>query len=504
MASTYTTRVRLEKQTPGENENTWGTILNGNVINLVDDSIAAYTTITVASVDVTLTQADGSADQARSAFLDITGTLTGSVNVIIPALSKGYGVRNSTSGSFTVTMKTATGSGIAIPQGQVISVISDGVSVRDVEIAGIKSTANVINVSVGSSLVDIKVPMAVSGTVSIGGGLAVSASSTMAATTFSSNITMNAQSEVRFADADSSHYIAIQAPATVTANVTYTLPRNDGIAGQVLETNGSGTLSFTSFGSPRSYLSGYGMTPVSATAISIAVGQARSDDNTYDITLASDTALSLASTGANALDTGTVTSATWYHVFAISKAEGVSAATLASTNISSPTMPSGYTLKRRIGSIYSDADVSVQNFVQTGDNFNWFTPVVDVSAATVTASAKTLSLSTPFGIKTQALLGINVKVVGTGFNDRVGVYISPLDTADVTVTEPNLGSGTYSLAFDNPPPSSTGARGVIAGSIPPVRTNTSSQVRARSFSSSFPNTLNVSTFGWIDRRGRDD
>ena len=57
MASTYTTRVRLEKQTPGENENTWGTILNGNVIDLVDDSIAAYTTITVSSVDVTLTQA---------------------------------------------------------------------------------------------------------------------------------------------------------------------------------------------------------------------------------------------------------------------------------------------------------------------------------------------------------------------------------------------------------------------------------------------------------------
>ena len=245
MASTYTTRVRLEKQTPGENENTWGTILNGNVIDLVDDSIAAYTTITVSSVDVTLTQADGSTDQARSAFLDITGTLTGDVNVLIPALSKGYGVRNSTSGSFTVTMKTATGSGIAIPQGQVISVISDGVSVRDVEIAGIKSTANVINVSVGSSLVDIKVPMAVSGTVSIGGGLAVSASSTMAATTFSSNITMNAQSDVRFADADSSNYIALQAPTSVSANVTFSLPAADGSSGDVLQTDGSGNLSFT-------------------------------------------------------------------------------------------------------------------------------------------------------------------------------------------------------------------------------------------------------------------
>ena len=237
--SSYTSRIRLEKQTPGQNENTWGTVLNDNVIDLVDDSIAAYTTITVSSVDVTLTQADGSADQARSAFLDISGTLTGNVNVIIPALSKGYAIRNSTSGSFTVNTKTATGSGQTVPQGQSIGIVCDGVSVRDIETPGIRSTSTVVNVSVATSLIDIKVPMAVSGTVSITGGLAVSAAST-----FSSNITMKAESEVRFADADSSHYIALQAPATVTANVTYTLPHNDGTSGQFLETNGSGILSF--------------------------------------------------------------------------------------------------------------------------------------------------------------------------------------------------------------------------------------------------------------------
>lgn len=237
--SSYTSRIRLEKQIPGQNENTWGTVLNDNVIDLVDDSIAAYTTITVSSVAVTLTQSDGASDQARSAFLDISGTLTSNVNVIIPALSKGYDVRNSTSGSFTVNMKTATGSGQIIPQGQSIGVVCDGVSVRDVETPGIRSTSNVVNVSVATSLIDIKVPVAISGTVSITGGLAVSAAST-----FSSNITMKAESEVRFADADSSHYIALQAPATVTANVTYTLPHNDGTSGQFLETNGSGILSF--------------------------------------------------------------------------------------------------------------------------------------------------------------------------------------------------------------------------------------------------------------------
>lgn len=62
------------------------------------------------------------------------------------------------------------------------------------------------------------------------------------------NITVNAQGDVRFADADSSHYVAFQAPATVTSNVTFTLPAADGTSGQVIQTNGSGTLSFVTSG----------------------------------------------------------------------------------------------------------------------------------------------------------------------------------------------------------------------------------------------------------------
>ena len=238
--SSYTSRIRLEKQIPGQNANTWGTVLNDSVIDLVDDSIAAYTIVSVSSIDVTLTQADGSSDQARSAFLDLAGTLTGNVNVIIPALSKGYDVRNSTSGSFTVNMKTATGTGKIIPQGQTIGVVCDGVSVRDVGIPGIRSTSNVVNVSVGTSKLDIKVPTAVSGTLSVTGNLAVASS-----TTISSNINMLAQFDARFYDADSSNYIGLQAPASVSADIVYNLPANDGASGNVLQTNGAGSLSFT-------------------------------------------------------------------------------------------------------------------------------------------------------------------------------------------------------------------------------------------------------------------
>lgn len=63
--------------------------------------------------------------------------------------------------------------------------------------------------------------------------------------TFTGDVTMNAQSDVRFADSDSSNYVALQGAATIGSNVTFTLPSSDGSANQVLKTDGSGALSFT-------------------------------------------------------------------------------------------------------------------------------------------------------------------------------------------------------------------------------------------------------------------
>jgi len=60
----------------------------------------------------------------------------------------------------------------------------------------------------------------------------------------SGNVTIQGQGDLRLADSDSSHYVALQAPGTVSSNVTFTLPSADGTNGQVLQTNGSGTLSF--------------------------------------------------------------------------------------------------------------------------------------------------------------------------------------------------------------------------------------------------------------------
>ena len=63
--------------------------------------------------------------------------------------------------------------------------------------------------------------------------------------TFTGNIVLNAQTDVRFADADSSNYVGFQAPSTVSSNLLYTLPGADGNAGEQLTTDGSGTLSWS-------------------------------------------------------------------------------------------------------------------------------------------------------------------------------------------------------------------------------------------------------------------
>ena len=61
----------------------------------------------------------------------------------------------------------------------------------------------------------------------------------------SNGLTVQAQGDIRLADSDSSNFVALQAAATVSSNLTFTLPSTDGSNGQFLQTNGSGTLSFS-------------------------------------------------------------------------------------------------------------------------------------------------------------------------------------------------------------------------------------------------------------------
>jgi len=133
MASTYTDRLGLEKQGDGENPNSWGTILNTNVIDLIDDAIAGYEVVSVSSTGITLSDNNGSTDQSRNAALEFAGTLTANVTITIPSEEKTYFVRENTTGSFAVQMKTAGGSAITLAQQNNIFVACDGTDIYSVE-----------------------------------------------------------------------------------------------------------------------------------------------------------------------------------------------------------------------------------------------------------------------------------------------------------------------------------------------------------------------------------
>jgi hypothetical protein len=74
MASTYSSDLKLELQATGENAGTWGTKTNNN-LELVQQAIAGYQEINVASSDVALSMSDGSISNARNMVLKFTGTL---------------------------------------------------------------------------------------------------------------------------------------------------------------------------------------------------------------------------------------------------------------------------------------------------------------------------------------------------------------------------------------------------------------------------------------------
>jgi hypothetical protein len=129
MPSTFTSRIGLELQATGENSGTWGSNLNSNAIQLIDTAIAGLTSVALAASDVTLTKQNGTADQARSAILYLHGTLAANVAVVVPSVTKTYTVDNKTSGNFSVTVKTAGGTGVVVPQAAAQTLYVTGSSV---------------------------------------------------------------------------------------------------------------------------------------------------------------------------------------------------------------------------------------------------------------------------------------------------------------------------------------------------------------------------------------
>ena len=146
MADSATASLRLRDQESGQNDGQWGTYTDTN-FELVEEALSGVLSKSVAgSADVTLTSTNFTSDESRHAVLQLTGALTGNINVIIPNVQKTYFVFNNTSGSFTLSLKTSSGTAVEIPQGSKEYIYCDG-SNAIVTLLGTTLSANVATVA---------------------------------------------------------------------------------------------------------------------------------------------------------------------------------------------------------------------------------------------------------------------------------------------------------------------------------------------------------------------
>jgi len=148
MASTYSTDLKLELMATGENAGTWGTKTNTN-LNLVQQAIAGYEAIDVASADVTLVMSNASISNARNMVLNFTGTLSGNRVVTIPdSIEKFYILKDGTTHSGnTLTFKTVSGTGFTLDEGKIHAAYSDGTNVNEVAL-------NTLGGTIGTAQID--------------------------------------------------------------------------------------------------------------------------------------------------------------------------------------------------------------------------------------------------------------------------------------------------------------------------------------------------------------
>ncbi|WP_236209000.1 hypothetical protein [Pseudomonas tohonis] len=193
--------------------------------------------------NVTLT-----AVEARYPIIALTGALTANINVVVPASSREWIISNNTSGAFTLTVKTAAGTGIAVTQGTATNLFCDGTNVLQA-------------------------------------GVTVASQSVQGA---SKNLQASAT--------------GLSASLQVSADEL------------VVESSG----------------------------------------NQYQTLRGVSLTINSAASGANGLDTGIIAASTWYSIWIIYNPTTLAVAGLLSTSSTTPTMPSGFTYKARVGWIRTD------------------------------------------------------------------------------------------------------------------------------------------------------
>jgi hypothetical protein len=161
MPSTYSPSLKIELIAVGEETNQWGPITNNNFQYALEEAITGYATATFpsdADYNWAATYVNSNASQAaRNLVIQVLGTLTQTRTLTVPTLEKEYVIYNATVGAQAITVRTALGSGVTIPNAQRMHVYVDGTNVVQMDNYDVSRT-------IGSLTLTSALPVASGGT----------------------------------------------------------------------------------------------------------------------------------------------------------------------------------------------------------------------------------------------------------------------------------------------------------------------------------------------------
>jgi hypothetical protein len=242
MASIYTP-LGIEKMATGENAGTWGEKTNAN-LDLIEQIFGGYKAVSIAGVAQTtpLDVIDGElTGTAQARMIEFTGVITGNQVVTIPLdVENFYFLRNSTTGAYTVEFKYASGSGSTVT----FSATDKGDKLIFAK-ADDATNPNVVELALSSPPGGSDTQIQFNNSGSFGGSANLVWDGT--------NLNIGATGEARFQDTTGGQYVGLKAAGTVASSYTLVLPTATGTVDQVIKTDGSGNLSFTTLTSGTSW-----------------------------------------------------------------------------------------------------------------------------------------------------------------------------------------------------------------------------------------------------------
>lgn len=250
---------------------------------------------------------------------------------------------------------------------------------------------------------------------------------------------------------------------------------------------------------PRGYIDGYVLSNAADgdNDVTVGAGQATADAGDYVMTQATALTKRLDAVWAAGTDAGGRIDAsrsadTWYHVFVIANPTTGDIDACFSSALSF-TLPTGYTKKRRVGSIRNGGSNNIRRFNQLGDIFEWDVPSIDFDASPGGPSASQRTILTPNGVRVLARITPayrqHLTPLFTDFQSVISADTAPHDAVDAADLE---GPAMIGAANDDE---------WVFGTDIWIPTSTSSRIRTRANGTEGQARLSIVTRGWRDFRG---